>query len=156
MTEEQAPSPATDTVRRGLLPDRPGGAASTGWVRASDAERESVVGLLHRALGEGRLDLHETEDRVAAAYAAVHREELPALLDDLPQQEGTAGADAEAPTWQTVWTALVWRIRASWWDAPGSADGRVPPGLRQQALAVAMIVLAGVWFVVCAVIGAVS
>ncbi|HEY2223127.1 DUF1707 domain-containing protein [Actinomycetospora sp.] len=41
-------------------------------MRASDAERGDAVRLLQHALGEGRLDLQETETRVAAAYASVH------------------------------------------------------------------------------------
>lgn len=49
-------------------------------VRASDAEREDTVARLHHALGEGRLDLAETEVRVAAAYVARYRSELSPLL----------------------------------------------------------------------------
>jgi hypothetical protein len=43
--------------------------------RASDAEREDTVARLHHALGEGRLDLAETEERSVAAYAAQYRDE---------------------------------------------------------------------------------
>ncbi len=53
-------------------------------LRASDGEREATVARLHQALAEGRLDLAETEERVTAAYAARHRDELPPLLADLP------------------------------------------------------------------------
>ena len=35
-------------------------------VRASHAERAATVERLHAALGEGRLELDETEERVAA------------------------------------------------------------------------------------------
>jgi hypothetical protein len=59
-------------------------------VRASDAERADVVALLHEALGTGRLDLAETDERVAAAYAARFRHELAALVRDLP---GSAAAE---------------------------------------------------------------
>ncbi len=48
-------------------------------VRASTSEREETVARLHHALGEGRLDLAETETRIAAAYAAQYRDELPPL-----------------------------------------------------------------------------
>jgi hypothetical protein len=46
-------------------------------VRASDAGWEHAVRRLHQALGEGRLNLQETETRVAAAYTAVIEENFP-------------------------------------------------------------------------------
>lgn len=52
--------------------------------RASDRERQLVVERLTRALGHGRLTLSEYDERVAAAYACVGRDELAALTDDLP------------------------------------------------------------------------
>ncbi|MCF6509202.1 DUF1707 domain-containing protein [Blastococcus sp. MG754426] len=53
-------------------------------VRVSDAEREAVVAQLQRAVGEGRIDLDEFGQRAAAAYEAVTRAELDALVADLP------------------------------------------------------------------------
>ena len=100
-----APPPDAPAPSRKDIPDpRPPAAivappvpARTRPLRASDAERESMVRLLHHALGEGRLDLQETETRVAAAYAAVYRSELPALFDDLPQRQEAAEAVLGAP-----------------------------------------------------------
>ena len=63
----------------------------SGRVRASDADRADTVARLHHALGEGRLDLAETDERVAAAYAARYRSELPPLLADLPDAIGPDG-----------------------------------------------------------------
>jgi hypothetical protein len=53
-------------------------------IRASDAERERLARLLAAAFADGRLDLTEYDKRVAAAYAAVYRDDLIALIDDLP------------------------------------------------------------------------
>ena len=53
-------------------------------VRASDADRETVVARLQAAVGEGRLDLDEFGQRADAAYAAVTRAELDVLVADLP------------------------------------------------------------------------
>jgi hypothetical protein len=53
-------------------------------VRTSDAEREQVVDILRAAIGEGRLGMAEGEERIAAAYAAVYRDELVPLTGDLP------------------------------------------------------------------------
>jgi hypothetical protein len=53
-------------------------------VRASDAEREQVATILRAAMAEGRLNLADGEERMAAAYAATLRDELVPLTADLP------------------------------------------------------------------------
>ncbi|MCF6745651.1 DUF1707 domain-containing protein [Blastococcus sp. KM273128] len=53
-------------------------------VRVSDAERQALVVRLQKAVGEGRIDLDEFGQRAEAAYAAVTRAELDALVADLP------------------------------------------------------------------------
>ncbi|WP_213456855.1 DUF1707 SHOCT-like domain-containing protein [Rhizomonospora bruguierae] len=63
--------------------DRPRG---PGRIRTSDAEREQIAQVLRAAMGEGRLTLVEGEERLAAAYAATYRDELPPLTADLPAQ----------------------------------------------------------------------
>ena len=59
-------------------------AVASSLVRASHAERAATVDRLHAALGEGRLELDETEERVAAAYGSSYRSDLLPLLADLP------------------------------------------------------------------------
>ena len=44
-------------------------------LRASDAEREAVVGRLNTAVGEGRLTLDEFSTRLGNAYEATTRGE---------------------------------------------------------------------------------
>jgi hypothetical protein len=53
-------------------------------MRAADADRERVVERLRAALEEGRLDLHEFDERLQGAYAAKTYGDLDALLTDLP------------------------------------------------------------------------
>jgi hypothetical protein len=53
--------------------------------RASDAERQTVVRRLERALREGRLTIVEFDERTQAAYAARTRGELEDLTEDLPR-----------------------------------------------------------------------
>jgi Domain of unknown function (DUF1707) len=53
-------------------------------LRASDAERESIVAQLREHGAAGRLDVDELEQRVGAAYAARTHGELGELLADLP------------------------------------------------------------------------
>jgi hypothetical protein len=52
-------------------------------MRASDADRERVAQLLHKAAGEGRLDLQELDDRLAAVYASKTYGELAPITADL-------------------------------------------------------------------------
>jgi hypothetical protein len=53
-------------------------------IRASDSEREQVAHILRTAMGEGRLTLDEGEERLAAVYQAVYRDDLAPLTADLP------------------------------------------------------------------------
>ncbi|MGY1615484.1 DUF1707 domain-containing protein [Geodermatophilus sp. SYSU D00691] len=53
-------------------------------LRISDRDRHAAAERLRLALGEGRLDLLEYEDRLTRAYAAVTRADLEPLFADLP------------------------------------------------------------------------
>jgi hypothetical protein len=116
-------------------------------LRTSDAEREDTVARLHHALGEGRLDLAETEERSAAAYAAQYRDELPTLLADLPRS-GITHTATDAPTWAELWMTVVWRARVT---VLGASDRPTASQARAAALIVA---LAALWTIVCAFLGA--
>jgi hypothetical protein len=116
-------------------------------VRASDAEREATVARLHRALGEGRLDLAEIDERAAAAYAAQYRNELPPLLADLPDEPSSG-----APAWSGLWVATVWAARDALLGNAGTDSTR--PTAAHCRTAAWMVALAIVWIVGCAVLGA--
>lgn len=53
-------------------------------MRAADADRQAVADGLRDALDEGRLDLHEYDERLRQAYAARTYGELELLTADLP------------------------------------------------------------------------
>jgi Domain of unknown function (DUF1707)/Cell wall-active antibiotics response 4TMS YvqF len=53
-------------------------------MRASDADRERVAKVLQRAQADGRIDLHELDERLRDAYAAKTYGELAPLTADLP------------------------------------------------------------------------
>ena len=57
-------------------------------LRVSDAERNAVAGRLNAAVGEGRLNLDEFSQRIAAAYGARVQGELEVLIRDLPAKPG--------------------------------------------------------------------
>jgi Domain of unknown function (DUF1707) len=56
-------------------------------VRASDSERDQVVAQLQRHFADGRLTQAELEERVGAALAARTRDQLRALMADLPGED---------------------------------------------------------------------
>jgi Domain of unknown function (DUF1707) len=57
-------------------------------VRASDADRDQTISLLRRHHVDGRLDWDEFSERLERASQARTREELQALLTDLPPVSG--------------------------------------------------------------------
>jgi hypothetical protein len=65
-------------------------------MRASDSERETVVGQLRDAHGEGRLTLAEFDERVQAVWAARTYGELGEITADLPSAR-PAVLPAEGP-----------------------------------------------------------
>jgi hypothetical protein len=92
-------------------------------LRAADTDRQKIADQLKAALDEGRLSLHEYDDRLGQAYAARTYADLLTLVDDLPRpgvsaSEIAARREADArraarrmPTalivlW-TIWAALA-------------------------------------------------
>jgi hypothetical protein len=57
-----------------------------GHLRAADSDRQAVVEKLRLAMNEGRLSLHEWDERIALAYRATTYAELERLTADLPRQ----------------------------------------------------------------------
>lgn len=53
-------------------------------MRASDSDRQAVADKLKTALDEGRLDLHEYDERLQQTYGAKTFGALDALVTDLP------------------------------------------------------------------------
>jgi hypothetical protein len=53
-------------------------------MRAGDSDREAVARQLRSALDEGRLDIHEYDERLQQTYAAKTFADLAGLTDDLP------------------------------------------------------------------------
>ncbi|MEU8232890.1 DUF1707 domain-containing protein [Actinoplanes sp. NPDC048967] len=93
-------------------------------MRAADADRQAVADQLKAALDEGRLDLHEYDERLQQAYAAKTYGELHPLLSDLPAAAlpvpaqrrpsgsvATPGLDASNAELARRWVLEVW---ASW------------------------------------------
>lgn len=52
-------------------------------LRATDAEREHVAGLVRNAVGDGRIQLDELDDRLGAAYSAKTHGDLSVVIDDI-------------------------------------------------------------------------
>ena len=63
--------------------------------RASDADRDTAVGLLSSARAEGRLTEAEHDERLSAAYSARTWQQLTELTVDLPAPPGAVAERAE-------------------------------------------------------------
>jgi hypothetical protein len=89
-------------------------------MRAADADRQRVADRLRLALEEGRLDLHEYDERVQRAYAAKTYGDLDGLLTDLPAgaalQPVTPAAVQPQGRPTTVYLTSVW---SSWFFVVG-------------------------------------
>ncbi|MFW3171986.1 DUF1707 SHOCT-like domain-containing protein [Geodermatophilus sp. CPCC 206100] len=111
------------------LIDLDSGTTSAPRMRASDADRLAVVKHLQDAVARGLLTPDEGSERMADAFAAVHRTDLDPLAEDLPP----APAERTAPGWRSLGTLAVEQVRASLTTA---ATGR----LRTARVAVVLVV----------------
>ncbi|HEY5427833.1 MAG TPA: DUF1707 domain-containing protein [Solirubrobacteraceae bacterium] len=108
-------------------------------MRLGDAEREQLFDRLSRHAAEGRLDVAELERRVTAVTAAETREEVAAVLADLPPLasdappgtvsrprwgRGHGDADAAAADWRPTAERFrdprTNRVMRVWEDAAGT------------------------------------
>jgi hypothetical protein len=77
-------------------------------MRAADADRQAVAEKLKAALDEGRLDLHEYDERLQQAYAAKTYGDLEVLLTDLPVAVGASAATPVQDHLTRRWLLHVW------------------------------------------------
>jgi hypothetical protein len=118
---------------------KPNDTAQEPSLRASDVDRLATVRVLQDAVGRGLLTPDEGGDRMAAAFSAVHVDELAPLTADLP-----AGR-AVAPGWRPLAMMAVEQVRTSL-HAPSSrrlAQARVVLAL---LVVITLLVLIG-WLV---------
>ena len=66
-------------------------------MRASDADRERIVSLLHTAATEGRIGSDELEQRVSVALKARTYGELDALIADIPASRASTRSRRDRP-----------------------------------------------------------
>ncbi|TQM78081.1 uncharacterized protein DUF1707 [Saccharothrix saharensis] len=87
--------------------------------RASDADREHTAARLRDAVGEGRLTLAEADERITAAYTAVHHHDLAALTADLPAPPPPPAPPAPpARTRPPLLPVLALLLTAAWIASP--------------------------------------
>lgn len=111
-------------------------------MRAADPDREEVAERLRVALDEGRLDLHEYDERLKRAYLARTYGELDVLVADLPAPpagaaSGTTGTGAVPRGRSTAARSVTARWLAETWE----------PYLTVAAITVS------VWAIVCVLDG---
>jgi hypothetical protein len=76
--------------------------------RASDADRTATVEFLQDAITRGLLTHDEGGERMAAAFSATYRDELPPLTADLP---AAAPVPVSTVGWRALWAVLVAQLR---------------------------------------------
>ncbi|MGA5562348.1 DUF1707 SHOCT-like domain-containing protein [Streptomyces platensis] len=96
-------------------------------IRASDADRDRIAGILREALAEGRLDPEEHAERIDAVYRAKTMGELEPVVRDLPAAGGSRpqpdqggyahGPAAPAPD-QNLVAIFSAAVRKGRWQAP--------------------------------------
>src|SRR4051812_3591153 len=106
-------------------------------LRASDTDRQQTVHELQDAASRGLLTPDEAGERMAAAYAAQHLDELPQLTADLPPRVPPAPV---APGWRALLTLLLLQARAgiTYLTANGWRSRRA-----LAAIAVLVVILGG-------------
>lgn len=117
-------------------------------VRIGDREREQTVGHLGTAFSEGRLDVAEYDERVAAAYSAKTAGDLLPLTADLPHPPAVRahGTDVQRPVESVSKPVPSKPVRRS----EGTVDRGVPNWLRRlwavylTAVAINLVI----WFLV--------
>lgn len=96
-------------------------------LRASDADRDRIAGILREALAEGRLDAEEHAERIDAVYRAKTLGELEPMVRDLPAPGGAArtarqpsAAEAYGPVPdQSLVAVFSASTRKGRWRVPG-------------------------------------
>jgi hypothetical protein len=119
---DPAPDPIADALR----------------LRASDADRERVAGLLREAFAEGRLSPVEHEERLSQVYAATTYADLVPVLHDLPVPPGALAVPGAGQIVAVTGNAAV---------LPASNEGGVvvvDPTRVGQAVGHAVAVMSGV------------
>jgi len=119
---DAAPDPIADALR----------------LRASDADRERVAGLLRDAFAEGRLSPVEHEERLTQVYAATTYADLVPLLHDLPVPPGALAVPGAGQVVAVTGGGSV---------VPATGAGGlvvVDPSRRAQAVGNSVAILSGV------------
>jgi hypothetical protein len=69
-------------------------------IRASDAERDATIIRLRDAMAEGRLTLDDFSERTDTALTALTRDQLAAVVADLPTAPAVPAMAAQAAGWE--------------------------------------------------------
>ena len=104
-------------------------------MRASDADRHATVEVLQDAVGRGLLNPAEGSERMSAAYAAVHLQDLEPITADLPR----TGDSGKPAGWRALLLLLLEQLRTS---VPQALSGRRRKVQIGAALLVVLLLLA--------------
>lgn len=120
-----------------------------GSLRASDSDRDQVVGRLHQAATEGRIGADELEQRVAVALKARTYGELEATVADLPAVRERGRERDRRPARRTAGGFALATVRAYPWLLVFA----IPAAATAFALMLAATVVWAVLMIVVMVLG---
>ncbi|MDM4720809.1 DUF1707 domain-containing protein [Micromonospora sp. WMMA1363] len=115
-------------------------------MRAADEDRQLVADRLRVAVDEGRLDLHEYDERLQRAYAARTYGELDALVVDLPAPAGAATSALAVPGGPAATVSASGGSARTTGSPGGSATARWLAGVWEPWLKAVPVVVA-IWAV---------
>ena len=105
--------------------------SSVATLRASDDDRDRAVATLREASVAGRISHDTFVERLEAALAARHRDELDRLIDDVRRARPRLGERVELAV--SAVSALGWRFQRAW-RAPRLPRLRLPATGRTLSL----------------------
>ncbi|MFE3059684.1 DUF1707 domain-containing protein [Nocardia sp. NPDC059239] len=77
-------------------------------MRASDRDREQIVDRLRVAMDEGRITLHEFDERLQQVYSARTYGELAPIMSDLPVQRVSSRSAPADVSSVPLWVKIIW------------------------------------------------
>ena len=132
-------------------------------LRASDADRDRIAGILREALAEGRLDAEEHAERIDMVYRAKTMGELEPVVRDLPvaadsrprRAPGAYAAGAPVPD-QNLVAVFSASVRKGRWQVPARINAVAIFGSVEIDLTEAVFPQQQVQITVTAVLGSVE
>ncbi|WP_407550139.1 DUF1707 domain-containing protein [Streptomyces sp. Pv4-95] len=161
--EPGSATPPVPLEKRDRQPAQPSRPVAEAEIRASDADRDRIAGILREALAEGRLDAEEHAERIDLVYRAKTMGELEPVVRDLPVAADSgprpaSGAYAAGPPVpdQNLVAVFSASVRKGRWQVPARINAVAIFGSVEIDLTEAVFPQQQVQITVTAILGSVE